>query len=112
VDLHLNCRHVIHHDLSWNPSDIEQRTGRVDRLGSKAEQVRHSVEVYLPFVAETQDEKQFRVVMDRERWFQVLMGEEYRIDDASVEKMAVRIPLPTSAAQALAFKLDVYPGKV
>ena len=109
VDLHLNCRHVIHHDLSWNPSDIEQRTGRVDRLGSKAEQVHRSVEVYLPFVAETQDEKQFRVVIDRERWFQVLMGEEYRIDDASVEKMAVRIPLPASAAQALAFKLDVYP---
>jgi hypothetical protein len=110
VDLHLNCRHVIHHDLSWNPSDIEQRTGRVDRLGSKAEQVRHSVEVYLPFVAETQDEKQFRVVMDRERWFQVLMGEEYRVDDASVEKMAVRIPLPDSAAQALAFKLEVHPA--
>ena len=110
VDLHLSCRHVIHHDLSWNPSDIEQRTGRVDRIGSKAERVRHPVEVYLPFVAETQDEKQFRVVMDRERWFQVLMGEDYRIDDASIEKMAVRVPLPASAAQALAFKLEVYPA--
>ncbi len=28
VDLHRFCRHVIHHDLAWNPSDIEQRTGR------------------------------------------------------------------------------------
>lgn len=37
VDLHLDCRHVIHHDLSWNPSTLEQRTGRVDRLGCKAE---------------------------------------------------------------------------
>jgi hypothetical protein len=103
VDLHLNCRHVIHHDLSWNPSDIEQRTGRVDRLGSKAEQVKHSVEVFLPFVAETQDEKQFRVVMDRERWFQVLMGEEYRIDEQTV----ARIPLPVAAARELAFALEV-----
>ncbi len=110
VDLHLNCRHVIHHDLSWNPSDIEQRTGRVDRLGSKAETVLRPVEVFLPFVAETQDEKQFKVVIDRERWFQVLMGDEYRVDDASVENMAVRIPLPASAAQALAFKLEVYPA--
>ena len=25
VDLHLNCRHVIHHDLCWNPSTLEQR---------------------------------------------------------------------------------------
>lgn len=74
VDLHLNCRFVLHHDLSWNPSDIEQRTGRVDRIECKAEKVMRPVEVYLPFVAETQDEKQFRVVMDRERWFQVLTG--------------------------------------
>lgn len=26
VDLHLNCRHVIHHDLCWNPSTLEQRS--------------------------------------------------------------------------------------
>jgi len=107
VDLHLNCRHVIHHDLSWNPSDIEQRTGRVDRLGSKAEQVKKSVEVYLPFVAETQDEKQFKVVVDRERWFQVLMGEDYRLDDTSGESITTRIPLPATAGQELAFKLEV-----
>lgn len=107
VDLHLNCRHVIHHDLSWNPSDIEQRTGRVDRLGSKAERVKMSVEVYLPFVAETQDEKQFKVVVDRERWFQVLMGEDYRLDDTVAESITTRIPLPSSAGQALAFKLEV-----
>ena len=27
VDLHQDCRHVIHHDLDWNPSTLEQRTG-------------------------------------------------------------------------------------
>ena len=37
VDLHLMCRNVIHHDLDWNPSVIEQRTGRLDRIGSKGE---------------------------------------------------------------------------
>ena len=37
VDLQRFCRHVIHHDLAWNPSTIEQRTGRIDRLGCKAE---------------------------------------------------------------------------
>jgi ERCC4-related helicase len=74
VDLHLSCRHVIHHDLSWNPSTLEQRTGRVDRMGAIAETVAKPIEVFLPYVGGTQDEKQFRVVMDRERWFQVLMG--------------------------------------
>jgi superfamily II DNA/RNA helicase len=107
VDLHLNCRFVLHHDLSWNPSDIEQRTGRVDRIECKAEKVMRPVEIFLPFVAETQDEKQFRVVMDRERWFQVLMGEDYRVDDASIEEIAQRIPLPPSAARALSFALEV-----
>ncbi len=33
IDLHLECRHVIHHDLDWNPSVLEQRTGRVKSGG-------------------------------------------------------------------------------
>src|SRR5207237_10121677 len=40
IDLHRECRHVIHHDLDWNPAVIEQRTGRVDRIGSKVERER------------------------------------------------------------------------
>ena len=50
VDLQRFCRHVIHHDLDWNPSTIEQRTGRIDRLGCKAEG-RHPIVVYLPYLA-------------------------------------------------------------
>ncbi len=61
VDLHLNCRHVIHHDLCWNPSTLEQRSGRVDRIGSQAEHVGESIHVFLPYLAATQDEKMFRV---------------------------------------------------
>lgn len=106
VDLHLNCRHVIHHDLSWNPSLIEQRTGRVDRLGAKVEQCGESIQVYLPYVAETQDEKMFRVVTDRERWFKVVMGEKYSVDARAIEAMAARVPFPLAAAEELAFKLE------
>ena len=40
IDLHRECRHVVHHDLPWNPATIEQRTGRVDRIGSKTERLR------------------------------------------------------------------------
>lgn len=107
VDLHLSCRYVIHHDLSWNPSTLEQRTGRVDRIGAKAETVLKPIAVFLPYIGGTQDEKQYRVVMDRERWFQVLMGEKYPTDEFSTEKAAERIALPVEAAQALAFDLSV-----
>lgn len=108
VDLHLDCRHVIHHDLCWSPSTLEQRTGRVDRIAAKAERVGKSIQVYLPFVAETQDEKMYRVVLDRERWFQVLMGEEYVVDEGATDQVADRVPLPTEAAEELAFKLHVW----
>jgi hypothetical protein len=109
VDLHLDCRYVIHHDLSWNPSDIEQRTGRVDRIGCKAERTRQPIHVYLPYVAETQDEKMYRVVRDRERWFSVLMGETYRLDERTTDRLAERVPLVEDAAKALAFDLSIYP---
>jgi hypothetical protein len=107
VDLHLDCRFVIHHDLCWNPSTIEQRTGRVDRIGCKAEQANQPIHVYLPFVTATQDEKMFRVVRDRERWFSVIMGEKYSLDEGSTEKLAERVPFPQDAATALSFDLSI-----
>lgn len=108
VDLHRYCRFVIHHDLCWNPSTLEQRTGRVDRIGAKAERVKQPIHVYLPYLAGTQDEKMFRVVRDRERWFQVIMGEEYRVDEAWADGISQRVPLPQAAARELAFKLEVW----
>lgn len=107
VDLHLNCRYVLHHDLCWNPSTLEQRSGRVDRIGAKAEVAGQSIHIYIPFIAETQDEKMYRVVMDRERWFSVVMGEDYKVDVRATEKLANRVPFPAAAASELAFELGV-----
>jgi superfamily II DNA or RNA helicase len=33
LNLHRSCRVVIHMELPWNPVRLEQRTGRVDRIG-------------------------------------------------------------------------------
>jgi superfamily II DNA or RNA helicase len=107
VDLHRFCRYVIHHDLCWNPSTLEQRTGRVDRIGAKVERCGQSIQVYLPYLAETQDEKMYRVVMDRERWFSVVMGEQLKPDARTTDKLAQRVPLPMSLARKLAFRLEV-----
>lgn len=107
VDLHLNCRHIIHHDLAWNPSNLEQRTGRVDRIGAKAENAGKPIHVYMPYVAETQDEKMYRVVMDRERWFNVVMGGRIVTDARTAEEIADRIPLPESAKNSLMLDLSV-----
>ena len=106
VDLHLNCRHIIHHDLAWNPSNLEQRTGRVDRIGAKAEHAGKPIHVYLPYVAETQDEKMYRVVMDRENWFNVVMGGAIATDAKTTDKIAERVPLPQSVKDALCIDLS------
>ncbi len=108
VDLHRFCRHVIHHDLCWNPSTLEQRTGRLDRVGCKAELCRRPIEVYEPFLAGSADEKMFRVLRDRERWFQIVMGQKYEFDEAASEAIASRVPLPAELAGELVFDLSCW----
>jgi SNF2 family DNA or RNA helicase len=38
IDLQF-CRFIINYDLPWNPMRVEQRIGRLDRLGQKAERI-------------------------------------------------------------------------
>ena len=105
VDLHQDCRHVIHHDLDWNPSTLEQRTGRIDRIGSKAEAVRRPVVIYEPYLGGTHDEKMYRVVKDRERWFGVVMGQTAATSERATEQQAGRVPLPSALAESLTMNL-------
>jgi hypothetical protein len=107
VDLQIDCRYVIHHDLDWNPSVLEQRTGRLDRLGSKAEITAKPIVVYEPYLEGTQDEKQYRVVKDRERWFNVVMGERMELDEASTDRLGERVALPLDLARSLALRLEI-----
>lgn len=106
VDLHRFCRHVIHHDLCWNPSTLEQRTGRVDRIFCKAEVTGKSIQVFEPYIAGSADERMYRVVRDRERWFQIVMGQQFSFDEAEAEEIAERVPLPDRLAQELVFDLS------
>jgi len=107
VDLHLTCRHVIHHDLDWNPSVLEQRTGRLDRIGSKAEVVGRPVQVYEPFIEANQDEKVYRVVKDRERWFNVVMGQGMALDERATDRAATRVSLSPELATGLSMHLGL-----
>lgn len=107
VDLHRFCRHVIHHDLDWNPSMIEQRTGRLDRIRCRAEAVLKPIMVYEPFIAGSADERMYRVVKDRERWFQIVMGQKYEFDEGMAEDISERVPLPQALSKELVFNLAV-----
>ena len=125
IDLHRECRHVIHHDLPWNPAILEQRTGRVDRLGSKIERLRattardSTLDIAVPYLASTYDEHIFEVVHGRARLFDVTMGGEYRVDGpldrsnkpdvedyAGEETDEALVPLPEAIAESLRIRLE------
>lgn len=88
IDLHRECRHVIHHDLCWNPATIEQRTGRVDRIGSKVERERlgangqefPTLEIAIPYLAATYDERMFEELYRRAQLFEVTLGGDMRVE--------------------------------
>jgi len=105
VDLQRFCRHVVHHDLAWNPSTIEQRTGRIDRIGCKAEG-RQPIVVYVPYLAGTADERQYHVMSDREQWFRVVMGED-EVARLITPDSDSAIRLPDAISDELSFKLGL-----
>lgn len=105
IDLHQECRHVIHHDLDWNPSRLEQRTGRLDRIGALAERVNAPIEVFEPYLAGTHDEKMFRVVKDRAAWFDVVLGRSVDPDAPETDAVEVRLPLHERIQEELALDL-------
>jgi superfamily II DNA/RNA helicase len=79
LDLHKHCRRVVHHDLVWNPAQVEQRIGRIDRLGSLVNRLRKNgddatLDVLYPVIRGTIDERLYRTVKRREKWLEFLLG--------------------------------------
>lgn len=113
LDLHKHCRRIVHHDLVWNPAQIEQRIGRIDRLGSLTSRLREddsgvTLEVLYPVIRGTIDERLFRTVKTREKWLEFLLGaapsfSEYTFADEEP------LPLPDQLGLDLAIDLGPCP---
>lgn len=84
-DLHTFCRRVIHYGISWTPSAMEQRTGRVDRIGSLAQREldlldevpddQKKIQVHFPHLRDTVEVFQVRRVLRRMSRFLHLIHE-------------------------------------
>ncbi len=72
IDLQAHTRYVLHYDVEWNPARMEQREGRVDREGRR--RPGDSVEVQFFLLKETYEERVFHTVMQRNAWFEILIG--------------------------------------
>jgi hypothetical protein len=71
IDLHRYSRHLVHFDLEWNPARLEQREGRIDRLGRV---LKEPARIYYLLVKDTYDERMFHQLIARQRWHGVLLG--------------------------------------
>jgi hypothetical protein len=82
VDLQF-CRVVVNYDLPWNPSRIEQRIGRIDRLGQKAD----IIHVWNLFFADTIDDRIVGRLMERLRIFEEALGEAEAVVGEEIRKL-------------------------
>lgn len=74
-DLHTFCKRVLHYGISWTPSAMEQRTGRVDRIDSLVQrnldgrqtppEADELIQVYYPHLVDTVEVLQVKRVLSR-----------------------------------------------
>ena len=64
------CHHVVNYDLPWNPMRVEQRIGRVHRLGQQ-----HDVYIYNLYAERTVEEYLLRLMDNKINLFRQVIGE-------------------------------------
>lgn len=86
VDLQFS-RLLVNYDLPWNPMRVEQRIGRIDRLGQKA-QVIH---IWNLFYQETIDERIFGRLLARLKVFEQALGEPEPIIGETIKQLESKL---------------------
>jgi hypothetical protein len=96
-DLHTFCSSVHHYGISWMPSSLEQRVGRVDRVNSHAERRLTAlkrahlgderIQVYYPHLRDTVEVLQVRRVLSRLDRFVHLMHQDLRQPDQAEKRL-------------------------
>ncbi len=84
------CHHMINFDLPWNPMRVEQRIGRVHRLGQE-----HDVSIYNFSTIGTIEEHIVNLLHEKINMFELVIGEL----DAILERMERSATLESSLLQ-------------
>jgi len=64
------CHNLINYDLPWNPMSVEQRIGRVHRLGQE-----HDVAIFNLSLADTVEARVIELLAHKIRMFTAVLGE-------------------------------------
>lgn len=90
------CGILINYDMPWNPMRVEQRIGRIDRIGQKFP----VVWIYNYFYRESIEDQIYQALQDRINWFETVVGDLQPIL-AEVGELTARLAmLPAERRQA------------
>lgn len=100
------CHQMINFDLPWNPMRVEQRIGRVHRLGQK-----HDVQIYNLSTTGTIEEHILRLLHEKINMFEMVIGQldvilERFEKGSSLEKSLYKIMLESGSNDEIARKVD------
>ncbi len=101
------CHHVINFDLPWNPMRVEQRIGRVHRLGQTED-----VQIYNLCTLGTIEEHIVHLLHEKINMFELVIGEldeiiaQFEKED-SLEKKLAQLVLESSSGEELRKRIDV-----
>ena len=86
VDLQF-CRLLINYDLPWNPMRVEQRIGRIDRLGQKAK----VIYIWNLFYQDTIDERILGRLLTRLKVFEEALGEPEPVIGETIQRLESKL---------------------
>lgn len=86
VDLQF-CKFLINFDLPWNPMRIEQRIGRIDRLGQKAD----NLHIWNLYFQNTIDDKIISRLLHRIKIFEEALGEPEPVVGETISKLEAEL---------------------
>lgn len=84
VDLQRQCNTIVHYDLEWNPAKVEQREGRVDRLGRSTSN--GPVQVRTMKLVDTYDERILTRCENRKLWMELYLCKSWKEEGKKAEE--------------------------
>jgi superfamily II DNA or RNA helicase len=96
------CGVLINYDMPWNPMRVEQRIGRIDRIGQQYDYVW----IYNYFYRDTIEDRIYQALKDRISWFEDVVGSLQPIL-AEVNEVTRRLAMLPADEQAAKLEQEI-----
>ncbi len=120
-DLHTYCQNVYHYGIAWNPSDMEQRTGRIDRINSmsyrklnreKELKFDNKVQVFYPYLMQSVEVNQVaRLLKNINQFietFNTIEADRHFSSEVGVNEEITNQDIPQAIKHRLVSKYDIH----